>query len=129
MTLPVNRQGPWREMWKLRDVRLLLILSVLVWLATVILPSVRVVPLIYGKTATPLHYNIHIGVDTVGPWWRIYLVPMIGLVSILINLGVARSTWDKDELLARVAAAVTLVVQLLLFVAMTFIVYLALSYV
>lgn len=128
MALPVKRQTPLREMSKLRYFRVVGILSLLTWAATVVLPSVRVLPLIYGKTAVPLHYNIHIGVDTVGPWWRIFLVPAIGLIVMIVNVLLARYMWTRDPALAHIVGVATLALQVALFVAMIFIVYLSLQY-
>ncbi len=128
MALPSQQTAPLREMFKLPYFRWVSLISILSWLVTIVLPSVRVLPLIYGKTAVPLHYNIHIGVDTVGPWWQIYFVPAVGLLIILINLVLARYTWTRENVLAYVAAAATLLLQLVLMTAMMFIVYLSLQY-
>ncbi|MEK7183533.1 MAG: hypothetical protein AAB776_02770 [Patescibacteria group bacterium] len=128
MALPVKRQTPLREMLKLRYFRVVSVLSLLIWMITVALPSARVLPIIYGKTAVPLHYNIHIGVDTVGPWWQIYMVPVIGLVIILVNTVLARFMWTRDPVLSRIAGVATVVLQLVLLTAMIFIVYLSLQY-
>lgn len=128
MALPVKRQTPLREMLKLRYFRVVSVLSLLIWMITVALPSARVLPIIYGKTAVPLHYNIHIGVDTVGPWWQIYMVPVIGLVIILVNIVLARFMWTRDPVLSRIAGVATVVLQLVLLTAMIFIVYLSLQY-
>ena len=128
MALPVKRQTPLREMIKLRFFRVVGVLSFLVWVATVVLPSVRVVPIIYGKTAVPLHYNIHIWIDTVGPWWRIYLVPAIGLTIMIVNILLARYMWSRDPVLSYIVGAATLALQLILLTAMIFIVYLSLQY-
>ena len=115
-------------MIKLRFFRVVGVLSFLVWVATVVLPSVRVVPIIYGKTAVPLHYNIHIWIDTVGPWWRIYLVPAIGLTIMIVNILLARYMWSRDPVLSYIVGAATLALQLILLTAMIFIVYLSLQY-
>ena len=128
MALPVKRQTPIREMMKLRYFRAVAVLSALTWLATVTLPTVRVLPIIYGKTAVPLHYNIHIGVDTVGPWWQIYMVPAVGLIIILVNILLARYMWTRDPVLAHITGVATVVLQLVLLTAMIFIVYLSLQY-
>lgn len=128
MTHPGKRPRPLREIFKLRYFRILIFVSSIFWLGSVLLPSVRVVPVIYGKTAVPLHYNIHVGVDMVGPWWQIYLVPAIGLVTMVINVVLARFMWTRDPMLSHVAMAATAVIELLLLVAMIFIVFLSLSY-
>ena len=128
MALPVARQSPWRDMSKLRFFKVVLGLSVVVWLISVGLISARVVPLIYPKSAVPLHYNIHVGVDSVGPWWQIYTVPAIGLAIVLINLWLAKFMWTRDPVLAYIAGAATLTLQIMLLLATTFIVFLSLAY-
>ncbi|HRH32077.1 MAG TPA: hypothetical protein PLK06_02005 [bacterium] len=128
MTHPGKLSRPLREMFKLRYFRILGLISSVFWFGVVLLPSVRVVPIIYGKTAVPLHYNIHVGVDMVGPWWQIYLVPTIGFLVLGVNLVLARFMWTRDPMLSHVAVAATAVIELLLFVAMIFIVFLSLSY-
>lgn len=128
MALPVKRQTPLREMFKLRDIRILTGLAWLVWLGSVVLPSIQVARTIYGKTAVPLHYNIHVGVDTIGPWWQIYTVPAIGLAILLVNLILARYMWTRDPMLSHVAVTASLVLQVVMLAAMIFIVFLSLSY-
>jgi hypothetical protein len=128
MALPVKRQTPVREMSKLRYFRVVSILSFLAWIVSVVLPTAKVLPIIYGKTAVPLHYNIHIGVDTIGPWWQIYFVPAIGLTIMVVNLMLARYMWTRDPVLSHIAGVATLVLQLVLLTAMIFIVYLSLQY-
>ena len=115
-------------MWQHPFFRVVTSLSLLTWLASVALLSVRVLPIIYGKTAVPLHYNIHIGVDTVGPWWRIYLVPVIGLIIIVTNLFLAWFMWSRDPVLSHVAGITALLLQIVLLTATIFIVYLSLQY-
>ena len=102
--------------------------SLLLWFTLTGLLVWRVVPVIYKKTAVPLHYNIHIGVDDVGPWWRIFTVPAIGLIFILLNLILARFMWSRDPMLAHVAAASTVLIELILLAATVFIILNSLSY-
>lgn len=128
MTLNVGRQSAVRAIFQLRYFRVVAIISMLFWLATVSLPAIRIVPIIYGKPAVPLHYNVHVGVDTIGPWWQIFVVPLLGLIMILVNLWLARFMWTRDPVLAYVTGFATVVLQVLLFTAMVFIVYLSLSY-
>ena len=115
-------------MFKLRFFRLAVLVSGLIWLAIVLLPTIRVLPVIYGKTAVPLHYNIHVGVDTVAPWWRIYVVPALGILIACVNVFLARFMWSRDPMLAYVIAVATVLLQVILMIAMVFIVYLSLQY-
>lgn len=128
MSLPLKRQPAIREMFKLPYLRRITFLALLIWLGAVVLPSVRVVPAIYGKTATPLHYNIHVGVDTIGPWWQIYTIPMIGLIIFVVNIGLASYMWTRDPLLSHVALTASAVLEGILLAAMIFVVFLSLSY-
>jgi hypothetical protein len=128
MASPVKRDKPWRQMFKLRFFKVVIVVSGLLWLAAVLLPTIRVLPVIYGKTAVPLHYNIHVGVDTVAPWWRIYVVPALGLLIVFVNMFLARFMWPRDPVLAYVIGAATVLLQVVLMVAMVFIVYLSLQY-
>lgn len=34
-----------------------------------------------------LRYNIYFGISSFGPWWRILLLPLIGLLILVINFG------------------------------------------
>lgn len=128
MNLGLNLQEPFREMVKSRFLKVSAALSIVFWLGSLALPSWRVVPNIVGKTAVPLHYNIHFGIDTVGPWWQIFVVPALGLLFMIMNLLAARMTWRRDPMLSFTIAVATVFIELLLFVAMIFIVFLHLTY-
>ena len=104
------------------------IISVLLIVIEVGLISWRIVPMIYGQTVVPLHYNIHFGVDTIGDWWRIYTVPVLALVLLILNMGLARFFFKRDKALAYMAAGATLLLEVILFVASLFIILLNISY-
>lgn len=123
-----SSQDPFREMARRRFIKVSAVLSILFWALSVALPSWRVVPGIIGKTAVPLHYNIHFGIDTVGPWWQIYVVPALGLLFLLMNLIAARMAWRRDPILSFTIAGATMLIELMLLVAMIFIVFLNLTY-
>ncbi|HSR89197.1 MAG TPA: hypothetical protein VLK22_02225 [Candidatus Udaeobacter sp.] len=48
-----------------------------------------------------LHYNIIFGTDLVGEWWKIYLVPLVGIGTILLNYLVSSFFYSVDKFLAR----------------------------
>lgn len=128
MSLALKPISPLKDMAKLRLFRVTALLSLLLWLGNLGLLLIRAVPVIYGKTAVPLHYNIHVGVDNVGPWWRIFLAPGLGLLVFLVNLFLARYMWSRDPELAYVIAIATVLVEFVMLVAVVFIVYLTLQY-
>ena len=94
----------------------------------VLLPAWRILPLIYGQTAVPLHYNIHFGVDTIGEWWRVFTAPVVGLLIAVINGAAAKYLWQREKMLSYLAVSSTLFLEFLLSVAMVFIVLLNISY-
>lgn len=94
----------------------------------ILFPAWRILPLIYGQTAVPLHYNIHFGVDTIGEWWRVFTAPTVGLAIALINGVSAKMLWKREKMLAYLAVSATLFLEVFLSVAMVFIVLLNISY-
>ena len=53
-----------------------------------------------------LHYNVYLGVDFIGEWWRIYLIPAIGTFIALLNFFLAWRFYAQKE---RIAAYVLLI--------------------
>jgi len=51
-----------------------------------------------------LHYNVILGVDLVGEWWKMFYLPIGGLVILLINYTLSYSLYSSDKLLARILA-------------------------
>ncbi|MFA5946938.1 MAG: hypothetical protein WC813_02855 [Patescibacteria group bacterium] len=121
-------EGSDQRLWSVGFFRFVPIICVLLILTEIALISWRVLPMVYGQTAVPLHYNIHFGVDTIGEWWRIYTVPTIGLVMLLLNMGLIRYFMKGERALSYMAAGATLFIESILFVATIFIILLNISY-
>lgn len=64
-----------------------------------------------------LHYNIYFGVDLIGPWYRFYLLPVIGLVILFVNIALARILFRKEKMMPYIILGITMVYQLLLLLA------------
>lgn len=64
-----------------------------------------------------LHYNILFGVDLVGPWWRLLMTPILGLVILFVNLCIAWVSYQYDRLIAVVLLSSALLMQVLLLLA------------
>jgi hypothetical protein len=80
------------------------------------------------QIAVPLHYNIHFGVDRYGAWWQIFTIPTVGLGIVLLNGVTAAILWSRDKMLSVFLSLVTLGFEVLLCVALTFVILLNLSY-
>ncbi|MBP9827723.1 hypothetical protein KBC55_01050 [Patescibacteria group bacterium] len=91
-------------------------------------PAWRILPIVQGREAVPLHYNVHIGVDWIGPWWFIFTPVVTGALFMIINIIAIRLVWRKEPQLASLIAVQTMVVQLLLLIASIFVVLLNVSY-
>lgn len=59
-----------------------------------------------------LHSNIIFGVDLVGAWWKIYLVPTVGAIFLILNALLAWWLYRSDRLAARLVLIFTIVVEL-----------------
>jgi hypothetical protein len=108
--------------------RYIFFIILLLLLVQILFPAWRILPLIYGQGTVPLHYNIHFGVDSLGAWWRIFTVPLIGLLFLVINTIVAQTVWKREPMLAYLVVSATLLFEFFLFLAMVFIVLLNISY-
>lgn len=58
-----------------------------------------------------LHYTVHFGVDFLGGWQSVFVVPTIGLLFSIINTLVAWWFWSRVHVLSYVVNVVTVVVQ------------------
>lgn len=48
-----------------------------------------------------LHYSIIFGVDLVGDWWKIYYLPLVGVLVVLFNYFFSGLLYSVDKFLAR----------------------------
>lgn len=53
------------------------------------LPLWKLLPIVSDRPFIPLHYNIYLGIDRFGPWYQIFILPVIGGVILLLNLSLA----------------------------------------
>lgn len=61
-----------------------------------------------------LHYNVHFGVDEVGNWKNVFIMPTIAFVLLLFNLILARFFYFKEKPLAYLFAVSLVILQLLM---------------
>ncbi len=97
-------------------------ISVLLLVATVLVPVWRILPIASGSPFIALHYNIYLGVDRFGPVYRIFFLPALGAFFLLVNLLIQARSFRTQKMLALFFAAATPCVQFILFVAMVLIV-------
>ena len=57
-----------------------------------------------------LHYNVYFGVDSMGDWRRIFILPVIGIILLALNAALAAYFYTKKE---RIASYILLLVALM----------------
>ncbi len=62
----------------------------------------------------PLHYNIYFGVDLVGEWKKVFVVPLAGAFFILINFLVSDIVYLRDRVIGYFLAGTGLFIQIIL---------------
>lgn len=65
----------------------------------------------------PLHYNIYLGIDYMGEWYKIFMIPIFGLVVLLFNLFLSSLIYFNDKFITYILLSVSLLVQVILFLA------------
>ena len=59
-----------------------------------------------------LHYNVYFGVDLIGSWWQMYLMPLIGLLIALVNAFLGYLFYQrKERIVAHLLMLATFIVQ------------------
>ena len=60
-----------------------------------------------------LHFNILFGVDLIGEWWRLYLIPLFALIFMLINFCLSYFFYQQNRFIARFLAVLTVFFEVL----------------
>ena len=100
-----------KNVWFLTAVSLVLNIISWVVIATQIKPNSEIVP---------LHYNIFYGPDLVGKGYYIYFIPLVGFLTLVVNLGLYRYALSKEPFAAKTLIVVSLVVQILILISIFF---------
>lgn len=93
-----------------------------------LLPIWRIVPLSENQPFLPLHYNIYFGVDRFGPWYQVFVVPVLGLLFLIINTYFQVLFYKREKFLIVLFAYTTVAIEFVLLVAMALVVLLNISY-
>lgn len=70
-----------------------------------------------SNETTLLHYNIYFGVDLIGNWYNVYLIPLSGIVIILVNYILGAIMYLKKSVIFYLAIGFTMPIQILLGIA------------
>jgi hypothetical protein len=97
-----------------------LLINILTWLLIYFKLQPLVINLPAEEAFIPLHYNIYLGVDLFGRWTRVFALPGIGLLFILVNTVLALFIYNRNEILSYLLTVSAAVIQVFLFVATIF---------
>jgi len=64
-----------------------------------------------------LHYNIYFGVDLIGNWYLIFLMPAIGLACFFINLVFSYIIYKRSKIISYVILGITGYIELIIAIA------------
>lgn len=65
-----------------------------------------------------LHYTMLFGVDLIGVWWKLLLIPISGVLILLCNFLIGWVTASQDKFVGELLMAVSVLAQIFLFSAM-----------
>ena len=63
-----------------------------------------------------LHYNIYLGIDRIGTWYFLYLMPLSGTVIFLTNLFIAMFLFYRERVMSIMTVLLTLGAEMTLVV-------------
>lgn len=92
----------------------LFVSSIIVFLAHLAILVIRVKP---TQLPVPLHYNIYFGIDLVGEWWFLYMLPAIGVILLLLNALIA-SLIKEAHLLRIILYSCVVISQIILLISL-----------
>ena len=102
-----------RPYWKDKQIMAVLFLSVLlnifIWIFLIQNQKENSHPII-------LHYNLFFGVDYLGNYEKIYLIPIAGLIIIIVNSILGHLLYLKEKLAVYFLVFIIFIVQLLLLI-------------
>ena len=91
--------------------------SIALILTMVALPLVKLAPELFQQQSIPLHYNVYFGVDLVGPWYKIFYIPVLGLILFVANTMFEILLYQREHVLSYFFAFGTLFAETVLFAA------------
>jgi len=88
-----------------------LILSLVLWFFSLVWLYFKIEP---QAEPVALRYTVYFGIDLIGPWWYVYLIPLIGLIILVINFTGAYLIYLNTKILAHLIILAATIIQVLL---------------
>ena len=71
-----------------------------------------------------LHYSVLYGVDYIGDGWKIFYVPLLGMIILVINVLLGWIFYNKDKFMAQLLNFAALVCQIFILITVFLLVFL-----
>ncbi|NIP32637.1 hypothetical protein GWN91_02975 [Candidatus Saccharibacteria bacterium] len=110
--------------WRDLVIRYLTLIAIILQIGLWVLIIAKIVPIAGQADFLSLHYNIYFGIDLIGSWYKIFTVPIVGLIFLIINICLIVVLYQREKFLSYFLAASNFLISLGLFVALTLIVLL-----
>lgn len=68
------------------------------------------------RDLVPLHYSIYFGIDLLGPWYKIFVLPVLGVVFFLVNSILGFLLYHLERILSYLLVVASVLVQVFLLV-------------
>ncbi len=72
----------------------------------------------------PLHYNIYFGIDLIGPWYKVFIIPTIGVIILFINILLSYIIYKKDKTISYFLMGASSLSQFVLLIGAVFVILL-----
>ncbi len=70
-----------------------------------------------------LHYNIYFGIDLLGPWYQIFLLPALGSLFLVLNVFLTAIVYKKEKILGYFLMVASSFSQVIFILAAIFIIF------
>lgn len=104
--------------WRDRLIRYNVLVALLLQASLWFLIFFKIMPLVNQLDFLSLHYNIYFGIDLIGSWYRIFYIPVAGLIFLIINIFLIILLYKKERFLSYFVAACSVLISLGLAVAL-----------
>lgn len=100
----------WRDRFNIIVIATSVLVNLTIWLLLFFKITPQNAPVV-------LHYNIYFGIDFIDQWHKVYFIPSIGLLFIILNLVISQTIYKQEKLAAHFLSSSSLFIQVLLVIA------------
>jgi len=107
-------------------VKIAFISSVIINLITWVALYFKIHPFAYLSESGQvyLHYNLYFGIDKIDEWYKVFIIPLLGLIFIIFNNLLGYFFYIKEKLISYILVISQTALQIILFAAAIFVILL-----